>query len=159
MATPTRVDSTKAILVESPLRLKTVLLCKDGYRQGGFSRGLLYITLAQDAVVRRRLPGVPARIVVTAGSNGSHSAHGPHYTPRYEANDVRTKGWPTSLEGKVAFMVSVMRELKDGPVTVSETRQGWPCAFTFHYYAVLEHHGKRREHLHFQVRRGKTISA
>ena len=138
--------------------LKTVLVTKPGFRQGGFSRGLLLIDLALDTVVRRRtVAGVPARIVITAGDNGVHSKRGPHYGPRWEAPDVRTKDWRTGLEGKVAFLVAVLRKLDDGPVTISETRQGWPCAVTTHYYAVLEHHGRRDEHLHFQVRRGRTV--
>ena len=121
--------------------------------------GLLYIKLAQDRVVRDRVvPGLPARIVFTAGSNGKHSTKGPHFKPRWEANDVRTKDWAVTLERKETFMAAVLVELDDGPLQRGKTRQGWVKIWTANYIAILEHPRKSREHIHTQVRIGRTIT-
>ena len=139
--------------------LKAVLVCKDGYRQGGYSRGLLYIKLAQDRAVRDNVvPGIPSRIVFTAGSNGKHSTKGPHFKPRWEANDVRTKDWRVSLERKESFMAAVLVNLDDGPLQRGHTRQGWVKIWTANYIAILEWPGGKHEHIHTQVRIGRTIT-
>lgn len=138
--------------------MKTVLVTKEGYRQGGFSRGLLCLLLALDSVVRRkRVGGVPARVVITAGSNGRHSKKGPHYAPRFEGLDVRTKDWPVTKIKKISFMMTVLEELDNENVRFGLNRRGWPCAFSAHYYGVLEHYGLESEHLHFQVAKNQTI--
>ncbi len=137
---------------------KTVLITKAGYRQAGYSRGLILIHLSIDTVLRRRLPGVPQRLKLTAGSNGPHSATGPHYGPRWEACDLESKVIVESAEwtagmNKRAFLEAAMTEL--GPIILY--REDYTKVFTAHYFGWLEAEGTRNEHYHFQVRRGKTI--
>lgn len=137
---------------------KTVLITKPGYRQAGYSRGLIYIHLAIDTVLRQRLPGVPVRLKLTAGSNGKHSEGGSHYAPRFEGCDLESKPITaspglTAEENKRNFLEAVMMEL--GKIIL--TREDDTKVFTEHYFGWLEAEHKQREHFHWQVRKGHTI--
>ncbi len=131
-------------------RLKVVLKTKRGYRQDGYSRGVLFILLAFDTVVRSRLRGVPATAVLTAGTN-DHSA-GAHF--RREAEDLRSKTFPSG-NAKRVFLAAVMAELQ--PVTKWKELEHGYGVWTKDYYGELEYEGQRREHFHVQVRIGHTI--
>ncbi len=137
---------------------KTVLITKPGYRQAGYSRGLILIHLAVDTVLRERLPGVPQRLKLTAGSNGDHSARGPHYAPRFEGCDVESKPITaspglTAEENKRGFLEAVMQDLGE----IILYREDDTKVFTAHYFGWLEAEHKQREHFHLQVRKGHTI--
>ncbi len=142
---------------------KTVLITKAGYRQAGYSRGLMLIHLALDTVLRERLPGVPVQLKLTAGSNGTHSAKGPHYAPRFESCDVESKpitgllsksGAVTEAGGnKRGFLEAVMGELGE----IILYREGDTKVFTKDYFGWLEAEGTPNEHYHFQVRKNRTI--
>ena len=135
------------------MALKTVLVTKPGFRAGGFSRGLLRIFLALDGVVRRQLvPGVPRQVTITAASNGHHSPTSAHYKPRYEGVDTRTHDFTNDL-AKREFIQMVLQALNDGSVT----QRGPDKFFTRNYFAWLENLGKSSEHIHWQVRKGRTI--
>ena len=137
---------------------KTVLITKLKYRQAGYSRGLILIHLAIDTVLRNRLAGVPQRLKLTAGSNGRHSPKGAHYAPRFEGCDLESKpirrgaGFPAE-DNKRHFLGEVMWEL--GIITLSRAND--TKIFTADYFGWLEGEGTRREHFHFQVRKGHTI--
>ncbi len=137
---------------------KTVLITKPGYRQAGYSRGLIYIHLALDAVLRRRMLGVPVQLKLTAGSNGAHSKRSAHYPPRFEGCDaeskvIRSVGGSLAGDLKRAFLRAVMRELGE----IILFREDDTKVFTAHYFGWLEAEHQRREHFHFQVRKGHTI--
>lgn len=112
------------------------LLCKPGATFGGFSRGLLRILDVLDQVVGLELPGAPAAITITAGSNGAHAEGSAHY--RFQAVDVRTKDFTTSA-AKRAFTDMVRTQLGDD------------------FFVDLEHEGAAVEHLHIQLRRGRRF--
>jgi len=101
-----------------------------------FSRALLRILDVLDQVAGLELPGCPAAITITAGSNGRHAPGSAHY--RYEAIDVRTKDFTTSA-AKRAFTDTVRAQL--GP----------------DFFVDLEHEGADNEHLHVQLRRGRRF--
>ncbi len=132
---------------------KVVIKTKRGYRAAGYSRGGLLIRLAIDTVCRRHFPGVPRTIVLTSGTD-SHTT-GAHPLPRAEAVDVRTNAGFRNRENKRDFLWAVLREL-DHNLRAREGAKGYEV-FTRHYYALLEHEGKRKEHGHIQVRQRHTI--
>lgn len=141
-------------MTPTPRRIrKTVLKTKRGYRAAGYSRGGLLIRLAIDTVCRRRLPGVPRTIVLTCGTE-AHTT-GAHPLPRAEAVDVRTNAGFRDGMAKRDFLDEVMREL-GRLILRRQGRKGYEV-FTEHYYAILEHEGKRKEHIHIQVRQRHTI--
>ena len=144
-----------------PVSPKCVLVTKPGYRTAMVSRGLLMIQLACDRVVRDRLvAGCPKKLTLTAGSNGRHSANGPHYVPRCEALDVRSKDFidkagRSAAEHKRHFLVEVAVALDNGSIL-----RVWDddCkVVTRDYFLWLEKEGQRSEHFHIQVRKGHTI--
>ncbi len=132
---------------------KTVIKTKRGYRAAGYSRGGLLIRLAVDTVCRRRLSGVPRTIALTSGTD-SHTT-GAHPLPRAEAVDVRTNAGFRDGDAKRRFLRNVLWTL-GRDMWAREGSKGYEV-FTKHYYAILEHEGKRKEHFHIQVRRGHTI--
>ncbi len=138
---------------------KVVLLTKGGYRQAGFSRGLLYLLLGLDEVCRQGGDGWPAKLVLTAGSN-AHTTGG-HALPRCDAVDVRTKTSGTRPgafrdgHAKRAFLVVWALAMEDGPLL--KTWEQGTKVVTAHYFFWLEAEGQPREHVHAQVRMGMTI--
>lgn len=136
--------------------LKVVLLTKPGYRQDGYSRGVILLHLAIDTVMRQRAEGVPRTLTLTAGTN-AHSSGG-HF--RREAVDARSKTFrgPHAARVKRGFLFAVLAELRDGRTWSREEGGRGPYqVFTEHYFGQLEHEGKQNEHFHWQVRKGHTI--
>lgn len=115
----------------------TRLRCKPGTVFGGFSRALLRILDVLDQVTGLELPGVPAAVTITAGSNGAHAPGSAHY--RYDAVDVRTKDFAQPV-AKRAFTETVRAQL--GP----------------DFFVDLEHEGRTNEHLHVQLRKGRVVA-
>ena len=146
-----------------PLSPKCVIVTKPGFRQTGFSLGLLTILEAIDHVVRvRRVPGCPRQVTLTAGSNGHNK--GGHVMPRVEAADIRSKDFKDGVLPRTNavrrapfvkrhFLVEVMAELQPVVRIYDDGRK----IVTADYFGQLEHEGKRNEHFHFQVRKGHTI--
>lgn len=138
---------------------KVVLLTKAGYRQTGFSRGLIFLLLGLDAICRQGGDGWPARLILTAGSN-DHTAGG-HVLPRCDAVDVRTRKSGTRPgafrdgAAKRAFLRRWAMAVDDG--TILRTWEHDTKIVTPHYFFWLEAEGERREHVHSQVRKGHTI--
>ena len=138
---------------------KVVLLTKAGYRQAGYSRGLILLHLGLDTVCREGGDGWPPRLVLTAGSN-DHTTGG-HAMPRCDAVDVRCRTSGTrpgafrDARAKREFLVRWAVVMHDGPILrVWETGTK---IVTAHYFFWLEAEGRPREHVHAQVRRGRTI--
>lgn len=146
---------------------KVVLLTKPGYRQAGFSRGLLYLLLGLDTVCREGGDGWPKQLLLTAGSN-DHTTGG-HPLPRCEAVDVRTKphgGRPHVFRDALAkreFLyrwAAVVGAEDKRHATSSPIVRVWEKGtkiITLYYFFWLEGEGTAREHLHAQVRKGRTI--
>jgi hypothetical protein len=138
---------------------KVVLLTKAGYRQAGYSRGLMYLHLALDMVCRQGGDGWPPKFYLTAGSN-DHTSGG-HAMPRCDALDVRTRKSGTRPgafrdgEAKRSLIRRWAMAVDDG--TILRTWEHGTKIVTAHYFFWLEAEGKRREHVHAQVRRGMTI--
>ena len=138
---------------------KVVLLTKAGYRQAGYSRGLLCLLLGLDEVCRDGGDGWPPTLVLTAGSN-AHTTGG-HALPRCDAVDVRTKpsgarpGAFRDGRAKRAFLVVWALAMEDGPIL--RTWAEGTKVVTAHYFFWLEKEGLGAEHIHAQVRRGMTI--
>jgi hypothetical protein len=138
---------------------KVVLLTKAGYRQAGFSRGLLVLLLGLDTVCRQGGDGWPSKLLLTAGSN-DHTTGG-HALPRCDAVDVRTK--PSGDRpyvfrdgaAKRAFLSLWAHAMDDGPVL--RVWEDGTKLVTAHYFFWLEAEGESREHIHAQVRKGMTI--
>ena len=136
----------------TPRSLRVVLKTKPGYEQQGYSRGVLFILLAFDTVIRQRLRGVPRTLTLTAGTN-DHSA-GAHF--RCEAEDARSK---TGFRGplfKRDFLSAVMAELEPIVRWTDDAGEDFQV-FTAHYWGTLENEGEEDEHFHVQVRRGHLI--
>lgn len=138
---------------------KVVLLTKAGYRQAGFSRGLILLLLGLDTVCRQGGEGWPKKFLISAGSNDHDS--GGHAMPRCDAVDVRTRKHGTRpwvfRDGRVKrqFLQRWAVALDDGPIL--RTWEHSTKVVTAHYFLWLESEGKAREHVHGQVRRGTTI--
>lgn len=112
--------------------------CKPTVRFRGFTPALLHILTVLDRYVRLApleggIPGVPAAVTITSGSD-SHAVGG-HV--RAEAVDVRTKDFATGF-AKHQFAAALRAAL--GP----------------DFYVDLEAEGHENEHLHVQLRQGKT---
>jgi hypothetical protein len=129
-----------------------VLAVKRGYRQDGYSRGVLRILMALDTICRQRSQGVPLSLVLTSGTNAHTS--GAHPPPRCEAVDVRSTTF-ASTSAKRMFLARVMDELEPHGWSRTTTT-GYEC-FTTQFYGVLEYLGQPREHFHLQVRKGRTV--
>lgn len=138
---------------------KVVLRTKAGYRQAGFSRGLLCLLLGLDTVCREGGDGWPPTLILTAGSN-DHTTGG-HALPRCDAVDVRTQTSGTRPgafrdgPAKRAFLVVWALGMADGPIL--KTWEAGTKVVTAHYFFWLEAEGQTREHVHAQVRTGHTI--
>lgn len=112
-----------------------VLTCKPSVRFKTFTPALTYIL---DKVRRtaERTSHVP-EVVITSANDSTHSPNSRHYTD--EAIDLRTKNFPTEA-AKRAFAAQLRVELGD--------------AFTVLYESA----GTPNEHLHVQVRKGRSFS-
>ena len=138
---------------------KVVLVTKPGYRQAGFSRGLLFLLLGLDTVCRQGGPGWPKKLLLSAGSN-AHTTGG-HAMPRCDAVDVRSKkkgGRPWVFRDAAAkrqFIHLWALAMDDGPIL--KTWENGTKIVTAHYFFWLEKEGLSAEHFHAQVRRGMTI--
>lgn len=138
---------------------KVVLVTKPGYRQAGFSRGLIFLLLGLDTVCRQGGPGWPKKLLLSAGSN-DHTKGG-HAMPRCDAVDVRsakrgTRPWVfRDAAAKRAFLQLWAVAMNDGPIL--KTWENGTKIVTEHYFFWLESEGKSREHFHAQVRRGKRV--
>jgi hypothetical protein len=138
-----------------------VLVTKPGYRQDGFSRGLLCLLLALDTICREGGDGWPTSLLITAGSNG-HTTGG-HVLPRCEALDVRTRAVgdrPHTFrdgDAKRSFLEVWAHAMDDGPI-LRQWADGTQIV-TARYFFQLEGEDTADEHAHAQVRRGHTIRA
>ncbi len=141
------------------LTARVVLVTKPGYRQAGYSRGLILLHLGLDTVCRQGGDGWPKKLLLSAGSN-AHKTGG-HAMPRCDAVDVRsakrgTRPWVfRDAAAKRAFLQLWAVAMQDGPIL--KTREHGTKIVTAHYFFWLESEGKAREHFHAQVRRGMTI--
>ena len=142
-----------------PLSPKVVIVTKRGYRQAGYSRGLMCLHLALDTVCRQGGDGWPSKFVLGAGSN-DHTKGG-HAMPRCDALDVRTRksgarpGAFRDGKAKRQFLQFWALAIHDGPVL--RTWDHGRKVVTANYYFWLEAEGEAREHVHAQVRKGHTI--
>ncbi len=138
---------------------KVVLVTKAGYRQAGFSRGLILLLLGLDTVCRQGGDGWPKRLVITAGSN-DHDFGG-HAMPRCDAVDVRCRKSGTrpgafrDALAKRLFLHLWAAAMDDGPIL--RIWEKGTKVVTAHFFFWLEAEGTAREHVHAQVRRGMTI--
>jgi len=93
-----------------------------------------------------------ADLTVTSGSDGhpATSSHG-----RGRAFDVRTHGL-TDIE-KVELLNDVLDDLDDGQTTTLTIAGIWWARATDHWFGQIEAHGQPNEHLHLQLRNGRTF--
>lgn len=100
---------------------------------------------AHQALRSKGVEGIPADLVITSGSDGSHMDGSRHYD--YAALDVRSKTFPQAI--KLPFLKAVLRRLGTPVVVETPTGPGYQTS-DGRWLGILEYQGQPREHFHFE---------